>query len=127
MSIFSKVIVLFIISLASMMFVSYKANKLTQITIETVLEDKYIHISEDLFKYLTDSDTLNLEKKFKELNFKIIEDKEYYLKSSHTIYEYTTELSSIKIFKYEDDKYLLYMKYLDDEILALQQLKKKNF
>src|SRR3990167_2482532 len=127
MSIFSKVIVLFIISLASMMFVSYKANKLTQITIETVLEDKYIHISEDLFKYLTDSDTLNLEKKFKELNFKIIEDKEYYLKSSHTIYEYTTELSSIKIFKYEDDKYLLYMKYLDDEILALQQLEKKNF
>jgi two-component system OmpR family sensor kinase len=127
MSIFSKVIVLFIISLASMMFVSYKANKLTQITIETVLEDKYIHISEDLFKYLTDSDTLNLEKKFKELNFKIIEDKEYYLKSSHTIYDYTTELSSIKIFKYEDDKYLLYMKYLDDEILALQQLEKKNF
>ncbi|MDQ1340927.1 MAG: Histidine kinase, partial [Campylobacterota bacterium] len=127
MSIFSRVIVLFIVSLTSMIFVSYKANKLTQITIETVLEDKYIHISEDLFKYLTDSDTLNLEKKFKELNFKIIEDKEYYLKSSQKIYEYTTALSSIKILKYEDDKYLLYMKYLDDEVLALQQLEKKNF
>lgn len=127
MSIFGKVIVLFIISLSSMLFVSYKANTLTQITIETVLEDKYIHLSEDLFKYLTDSDTLNLEKRFKELNFKIIKDKERYLKSSHPIYDYTTELSSIKILKYEDDKYLLYMKYLDEDVLALQQLEEKNF
>lgn len=127
MSMFSKIIVLFIISLSSMIFVSYRTNKLTQITIERVLKDKYIYFSKDLFEYLTNGDTLNLEKKLKELDFKIIEDKGPCLESSHPIYEYNTELSSIKILKYEDDKYLLYMKYLDEEILAMQQLEKKDF
>jgi two-component system OmpR family sensor kinase len=110
-----------------MVFVSYKTNKLTQITIESVLKDKYIYFSKDLFEYLTNGDTLNLEKKLKELDFKIIEDKGPCLKSSYPIYEYNKELSSIKILKYEDDKYLLYMKYLDEEILAMQQLEKKDF
>lgn len=110
-----------------MIFVSYKTNKLTQITIESALKDKYIYFSKDLLVYLTNSNTLNLEKKLKELDFKIIEDKGPCLKSSRLIYEYNTEISSIKILKYEDDKYLLYMKYLDEEILAMQQLEKKNF
>jgi two-component system OmpR family sensor kinase len=110
-----------------MIFVSMKINKLTQNTIETLLKDKYIHVSDELFTYLSNSNQTILEKKLKELKFEIVEDKEHYFKSSQVLYKYDTELSSIKILKHEDNKYLLYMKYLDDDILVIDKSQNSSF
>lgn len=119
MSIIKKVIILFLISFSLMMLVSNETNKLTQTTIETLLKEKYIQVSEELFTYLSNNDTANLQKKLAELKFKTVDNKKHYINSSNTLYEYKTDLSVIKILKHEDNKYLLYMKYLDDDILVI--------
>jgi len=119
MSIIHKVIFLFVISFSLMIFVSNETNKLTQTTIETLLKEKYIQVSDELFTYLSNNDTANLQKKLTELNFITIEDKKHYFDSSTVLYEYKTELSIIKILKHEDNTYLLYMHYLDDELLVM--------
>ena len=102
-----------------MIFVSNETNKLTQSTIEKLLKEKYIQVSDELFTYLSDNDTLNLQKKLQELKFEIVKDKQHYFDSSAIVYDYNTELSVIQILKHEDNKYLLYMKYLDDDILLV--------
>lgn len=121
MSIITKVIILFAISFSLMMFVSQETNKLTQNTIETLLKEKYIQVSDELFTYLSNNDTTILKKKLKELNFQVVKEKQHYLKASTVLYKYNTDLSSIKILKHEDDTYLLYMKYLDDELLVMDK------
>ena len=127
MSIFSKVLVLFLISFSLMIVVSNETNKLTQSTIESFLKEKYIQVSDELFRYLSNNDKTALDNKLRELKFKTIEDKEHYFKSSQVIYNYETELSLINILKHEDDKYLLYMKYLDDDILVIDISQDENF
>lgn len=127
MSIIYKVIIFFLISFSLMIFVSMKINKLTQNTIETLLKDKYIYVSDELFTYLSNSNQTILEKKINDLKFEIVEDKEHYFKSSQVLYKYDTELSSIKILKHEDNKYLLYMKYLDDDILVIDKSQNSSF
>jgi len=127
MSIFNKVLILFLISFSLMIYLSNSTNQLTQRTIENLLKEKYIQASDELFKYLSNNDKVSLNKKLKELQFKTIKDERYYLKSSTIAYEYNTELSSIKILKAIDGKYLLYMKYLDDEVLSIDLSQDKNF
>ncbi|MCF6339530.1 MAG: ArsS family sensor histidine kinase [Sulfurimonas sp.] len=127
MSIFNKVLILFLISFSLMIFMSNETNKLTQNQIETLLKEKYIQVSEELFTYLSNNNKNALNKKLKELDFKTIDDEKHYFISSQIIYEHTTNISAINILKHEDDKYLLYMKYLDDDILVMDYSQEKNF
>lgn len=127
MSIFNKVLILFLISFSLMIFVSTETNKLTQSTIENLLKDKYIQVSSELFKYLSNSNIKDLEKKATELRFKIIKNKGHYFDTSKSIYEYKTTLSTIRILKNRDNKYLLYMKYIDDDILMIDLSQEKTF
>ena len=126
MSIFTKVLILFLLSLTLMIFVSNETNKLTQNTIETLLIEKYIQISGELFNYLANNDHDSLQKKIEELDLEVVEDKKHYLDVSKTIYNYETPLSAIKIMKYSDNKYLLYMNYLDDDVLIKNLIQDKN-
>ncbi|MDT8339783.1 MAG: hypothetical protein RQ763_11370, partial [Sulfurimonas sp.] len=127
MSIFYKVIIFFLITFSLMFFVSIEINKLTKDTIETLLRDKYIHVSGELFKYMSNSDQKSLDERLKELKFEIIEDKKSYIEKSHVLHEYNTEFSSVKILKDKESRYLLYMKYLDDEILVIDLSQDNNF
>lgn len=127
MTIFNKVLILFLISFSLMIFVSNKTNKLTQNTIESLHKEKYIQVSTKLFKDLSNNDKVSLEKKLKNLKFKIIEDKPYYFNLAQTIYKYETSLSIIEILRAKNDKYLLYMKYLDDDILVIDLSQDKSF
>lgn len=127
MSIFHKVLILFLISFSLMIFVSNETNKLTQSTIESFLKEKYIQVSDELFTYLSNNDKNALEKKLNELRFETLKDKQHYFKSSTIIHKYETALSTINILKHEDDKYLLYMKYLDDDILVIDISQDENF
>jgi two-component system OmpR family sensor kinase len=110
-----------------MLFVSYKTNALTQTTIETLLKEKYLQVSNELFTSLSNNDTIDLKKKLKEFNFQTVENIKHYFESSSILYEYNTELSTIKILRHEDNKYLLYMKYLDDEILIMDSSQDEIF
>lgn len=121
MSIITKVLILFAISFSLMIFVSNETNKLTQKTIETLLKEKYIQVSDELFTYLSNNDTANLNKKLTELNFQVVKDKQHYFDASTVLYSYKTDLSTVKILKHEDDTYLLYMKYLDDDLLVMDK------
>lgn len=127
MSIVYKVIILFLISFSLMIFVSSRTNSLTQNSIETLLKDKYIYVSDELFTYLSNNNQEILKKKIDELKLEVVEDKEHYFKASHTLYEYVTELTTIKILKHEDNRYLLYMKYLDDDILVIDKSQNSAF
>ncbi|MBW6488936.1 ArsS family sensor histidine kinase [Sulfurimonas sp.] len=127
MSIIYKVITLFLISFTLMIFVSSKTNNLMQNTIETLLKDKYIYVSDELFTYLSNSNHSELQKKIKELKFEIVEEKEHYFKASLVLYEYNTDLSEIRIIMHEDNKYLLYMRYLDDDILVIDKSQNSSF
>lgn len=127
MSIITKVIILFVISFSLMIFVSHETNKLTQNTIETLLKEKYIQVSDELFTYLSNNDTANLKKKLIELNFQVVKDKQHYFDASTILYQYKTDLSIIKILKHEDNTYLLYMKYLDDDLLVMDISQDKIF
>ena len=126
MSIFTKVLILFLISLFLMFFVSTKTEQLTQESIQSLLKEKYIQVSDELFTYLASNDIDALNKKLKELNFKVIKDENHYFKASKIIYKYETPLSSIKILQDQEDKFLLYMKYLDDDILVIDKSQNKN-
>ncbi len=132
MSIFKKILLLFGISLILMIFVSNRADNLTQNSFETILKQKYMQLSNDFFRYLADADEAGLQKKLKELNFEQKPTKISHLKNIKILYDYKTDLSEIKIFKDEEDYLYLYMKYLDDDILLfdtlqIQSHKEKKF
>jgi len=117
MSIVNKVLILFLISLSLMIFVSNKTNTITQNALESLQVEKYIQVSKELFRYLSNNDKEKLNKKLSYLKYKVIKKKKKYFKKSQVLYDHTSKLSSIQILKYEDDEFLLYLSYLDDDIL----------
>ena len=127
MSIITKVSILFLISLSLMLFVSNKTEQLTQETLESLLKEKYIQVSGELFNYLADNDINALNKKLQELQLNRVEDTKGYIKDSKVLYKHESDLSSIKILQDEDNKFLLYMSYLDDDILVIDRSQNKNF
>ncbi len=127
MSIITKVTILFLISLFLMLFASNKTEQLTQETLESLLKEKYIQVSDELFGYLADNDMNALNKKLQELQLNRVENKERYIDTSKVLYRYESELSSIKILQDEENKFLLYMSYLDDDILVIDSSQNKNF
>ncbi len=126
-SIFHKVLILFLISLSLMLFVSKKAEELTQETLQTLLKEKYIQVSDELFRYLSDNDWYALNKKLKELKLKTIKDKEHYFQRSKSIYKYQTDLLTIEILQHEDKRYILYLSYLDDDLLVIDSIQNRSF
>ena len=98
-----------------MLFVSEKTNSLTKNSIESLLQGKYIQASDELFSYLANNDMQRLKAKEKELNFNELTDVN--ISNKKVLYAHNSELSSIKILKTLDNKYLLYMRYLDDAVL----------
>jgi len=127
MSIITKVSILFLISLSLMLFVSNKTEQLTQETLESLLKEKYIQVSDELFGYLADNDISALNKKLQELKLSRVENKEHNIDASKVLYQYESDLSSIKILEDEDNKFLLHMSYLDDDILVVDRSQNKNF
>lgn len=132
MSIFKKVTILFIVSFIVMLIVGREINDITNEKIETILKEKYLQNSKELFKNLSSANYELLDKNLKELGFKAIKDKKHYFKNSEIIYKHVSSFGAIKILKHNDNRYFLYMKYLDEEVLAQDlsqesEFKKKSF
>ncbi|MDM5270578.1 ArsS family sensor histidine kinase [Sulfurovum sp. zt1-1] len=115
MSILNKVIFLFLVSITLMFYLSMKTNTLTDEKIELIHTQKYIQASKEIFDYLINDDTTKMDAKTKELDYERV-DISLLDKDSQVIYEDKVSFGSIKIYK-KNDIYLLYMQYLDDELL----------
>ncbi len=125
MSIFTKVFMLFCISIVLMLYLSMKTNSITDEKIELIHKEKYIQASKELFNYLVNGDIATLNKRVQELNYeiKIIDTKNEALPS---IYKQTISFGEIKILKQEDNSYVLFMQYLDDQFYFYDRSQKKE-
>lgn len=129
MSILTKIIFLFLMSISLMFYLSIQTNTLTNEKIELIHTQKYIQASNELFEYLISGDTVKLKKRIETLNYTITNDQS--IQDSIPIYENKVSFGSIRIYK-KDELYFLYMSYLDDEVLYFDQsqneeLEKKKF
>ena len=98
-----------------MFYLSMKTNSLTDTKIELIHKQKYIQASKEIFDYLINDDTTEIDAKTKEFGYKK-EDISLLDKDSQVIYENKVSFGSIQIYK-KNDIYLLYIQYLDDELL----------
>lgn len=122
MSIFTKVTILFLISIFLMFYLSFQTNKITNQKIELVYKEKYIQASNELFSYLINGDVTRLSSRAKELNYKVENirfDKEV------IIYEKNISFGKVLIFK-SNDVYYLYMKYFDDIFVFYDNVQTKE-
>ncbi len=124
MSIFTKVFILFCISIVLMLYLSSKTNEITDEKIELIHKEKYIQASKELFNYFVNGDLTTLNKRVQELNYetRIVNTT---IEDSNSIYKQIISFGEIKIFK-QDDGYLLFMKYLDDEFYFYDISQKKE-
>ncbi len=125
MSIFTKIFILFSISIMLMLYLSSKTNDITDQKIGLLYKDKYIQASKEFLPIIIDEDIQKLDKKTNELNYKKVSIKN--LPSKYKIV-YTNNISFGKVAVYQDDMgYYLYIKYLDDEVLFYDNSQKKEF
>lgn len=106
-----------------MLYVSEKTDTLTKKTLQSLIKEKYLQASDELFSYLANNDLKKLQKKAQEFAFDELPLNN--LKSFTSIYSHQSELSSIEILQKPTGEYLLYMKYLDDAILLSDRSQEK--
>jgi len=115
MSIFTKVTILFLISIMLMFYLSIQTDKITNEKIELIHKEKYIQVSKELFKYLINGDLDLLNTRAKELNYDI-KKTAINKADEQIIYEKNISFGKVLIYK-EQSAYFLYMKYIDDEFV----------
>ena len=124
MSIFKKVFILFCISIMLMLYLSMKTNTITDEKIEFIHKEKYIQASKELFNYLVNGDITTLNKRVQELNYETrISPRK--IEETSIKYKQIVSFGEIQIVK-QDDVYLLFMKYLDDEFYFYDKSQKKE-
>jgi len=98
-----------------MFFVAKETNQLTQAKMESLLKEKYLQASTDLFKDLANNDSTSLSKRLQALGFERIPSTEFVAKGM-VIYEQRSSFGEIKIVHDSHDEYVLLMSYLDESI-----------
>ena len=127
MSIFTKLFLLFLVSLSLMLFVSRETSQLTQSKIEMLLKEKYLQASSDLFRDLANNDPTALTKKLQAFNFEVIAETQNVLKNSKIVYEKSSSFGEVKILMEPKGRYLLLMSYLDESLLVRDRAQEEGF
>ncbi len=115
MSIFTKLFLLFLASFALMFFVAKETNQLTQAKMESLLKEKYLQASNELFKDLANNDEASLAKKVQALGFEMVSNANN-VENEIVVYEQKSSFGAIKIVKDSHDETILVMTYLDEVI-----------
>jgi len=118
MSILKKISILFFISFILMGIIGFWIDNINSQRIETLIKDKYLKISNELFENIDNTNLINkLIKQYKLRPLKKLKDtkKELLYHKEHTF-------GFISIFQ-EDfkDEFILHIKYLDDEYILKTQ------
>ena len=106
-----------------MLYVSEKTDTLTKATLQSLIKEKYLQASDELFSYLANNDLQKLQRKAQEFAFEELPLEN--VKNFTSIYSHKSELSSIEILQKPTGEYLLYMKYLDDSVLLSDRSQEK--
>lgn len=112
MSIFTKITVLFLISLTLMIGIGYKIDTINTQKYESIVLQKYLIDGRKIFKWIATSSADELQDKFKTLNLiKIppVQTKQVLMRQSHTF-------GLFEILKSDEGDYILHIRYIDDEI-----------
>lgn len=126
MSIFTKLFLLFLVSLSLMLFVSRETNQLTQAKIEMLLKEKYLQASTELFKDLANDDQTALTKRLQSFDFEVISDQSV-IEHAKSIYEKNSSFGEVKILMDAKGGYLLLLSYLDESLLVRDRAQEKGF
>lgn len=127
MSIFTKLFLLFLVSLSLMLFVSRETNQLTQAKIEMLLKEKYLQASTELFRDLANDDQTALKKKLQAFDFEMISRTQRVLSDSKIVYEKSSSFGEVKILIDTKGRYLLLMSYLDESLLVRDRAQEEGF
>ena len=122
MSIFTKVSILFLISISLMFYLSLQTNKIVGNKIQLLQKKQYIQASKELFGYLVSGNLDSLNHKAKMLGY---DKKNFTLEDKKIVYKQDISFGSIEILQ-KDGLFFLYMKYLNDEVLYYDKSQYKD-
>lgn len=127
MSIFTKITVLFLISLALMVGIGYKFDTINTQKYESVVLQKYLLDGRKIFSWMATSTADELDNRFRSLNLvKIspVDSKLVMLRQLHTF-------GLLEILKADEGDYILHIRYFDDDIYlrdtTLQRAQKEGW
>jgi two-component system OmpR family sensor kinase len=112
MSIFTKITVLFLISLTLMIGIGYKIDTINTQKYESIVLQKYVLDGRKIFTWMATSSSDELEGRFRTLNLVKISPvipKQILTRQSHTF-------GLFEILKAEDGEYILHIRYIDEDI-----------
>lgn len=115
MSIFTKITVLFLISLTLMIGIGYKIDTINTEKYESIVQQKYILDARKIFVWMSISTADELKDKFRTLNLVKIAP----LSSSQVIMHQTHTFGLFEIIKTKEAGYVLHIRYFDDDIYLL--------
>lgn len=112
MSIFTKITILFLISLTLMVGIGYKIDTINTEKYESIVLQKYLLDGRKIFRWMATSSPNELEDKFRTLNLVKIDSvvtKQVIMRQSHTF-------GLFEILKVEGGEYILHIRYFEDNI-----------
>ena len=125
MSIFKKITILFLISFSLMVVIGYMMDRINTQRVEALITQKYLQDAKKIFLLLASADSDQLDKQIQALNLSRLDmltsgSMEIILKKFHSFGE-------LRVIKSKDSKYLLYIDYMDDKILLIDNKLQKSF
>lgn len=115
MSIFTKITVLFLISLTLMVGIGYKIDTINTQKYESLVQQKYLLDGRKIFSWMATSTVDELDERLRSLNLvKIppVDSQQVMMRQSHTF-------GLFEILKADEGNYVLHIRYFDDNIYLL--------
>ncbi|WP_373071473.1 ArsS family sensor histidine kinase [Sulfurimonas sp.] len=125
MSIFKKITILFLISLSLMIVIGYKMDSINTTRIEALITQKYLQDAKEIFVLLATSNPNQIENKLRTLNLTKVDTS--YNKKTELILKQIHSFGKLQILKTTDNKYILFIQYMDDTILLIDYKLQKSF
>jgi len=125
MSNFKKITILFLISLSLMIFIGYKMDSINTQRVEALITEKYLQDAKEIFVLLATSNPDQIESKVSALNLNRLDLSTY--KNTKSILKQTHSFGELQVLKTRDNKYLLFIRYMDDTIVLIDYKLQKSF
>lgn len=125
MSIFKKITILFLISFSLMVVIGYEMDKINTQRVEALITQKYLQDAKEIFLLLAMLNPDQIETKVQTLNLTRLDMSTD--KSMKIILKQPHSFGELQILKTTDSKYLLFIRYMDDSILLIDNQLQKSF
>jgi two-component system OmpR family sensor kinase len=109
-----------------MLFVGSEMNRLGEAKVEVLLKEKYLRLAGDFLSELSAGDDAALAKKIDALGFVTVE-LGHHREFSVPVYSRENPFGFLKILRHEDGRYLLNLRYLDQEIILSDRSQEEDF